>query len=47
MKANNSWSDWKFQLHWNNIEWVEPNINNCKKNILFTSTYKLYIKHGN
>ena len=23
-KANKWWNDWKFQLHWNNIEWINP-----------------------
>ena len=23
-EANKWWNDWKFQLHWNNTEWVNP-----------------------
>ena len=23
-EANKWWNDWKFQLHWNNFEWVDP-----------------------
>ena len=22
-KANDNWNDWKFQLHWNKLEWVD------------------------
>ena len=21
---NKWWNDWKFQLHWNNLEWLDP-----------------------
>ena len=23
-EANRQWNDWKSQLHWNKIEWVDP-----------------------
>ena len=23
-EANRWWNDWKSQLHWNNLEWVDP-----------------------
>ena len=23
-EANQEWNDWKFQIHWNEIEWVNP-----------------------
>ena len=23
-EANKWWDDWKFQLHWNKLEWVNP-----------------------
>ena len=23
-EANRWWNDWKFQLHWNKLEWVDP-----------------------
>ena len=26
-EANRHWNDWKFQLHWNKLEWVNPIIN--------------------
>ena len=26
-EANQWWNDWKFQLHWNKLEWVNPRSN--------------------
>ena len=26
-EANRWWNDWRFQLHWNNLEWVDPKSN--------------------
>ena len=26
-EANRWWNDWKFQLHWNNLEWVDTKYN--------------------
>ena len=23
-EANQEWNDWKFQIHWNKLEWVNP-----------------------
>ena len=23
-EANSYWNDWRFQFHWNNLEWVDP-----------------------
>ena len=23
-ESNRLWNDWKFQLHWNKLEWVDP-----------------------
>ena len=32
--ANQNWNDWKFHIHWNKLEWVNPRI--CiEQNILF------------
>ena len=22
--ANRNWNDWKFQMHWNMLEWINP-----------------------
>ena len=30
-KANESSNEWKFQTHWNNLEWVVPRSRNVKK----------------
>ena len=24
--TNQNWNDWKFQIHWNKLEWVHPRI---------------------
>ena len=26
-EANRQWNDWKFQLHWYNLEWFDPKYN--------------------
>ena len=26
LKVNEVWNDWKFQIHWNKLEWVVPRI---------------------
>ena len=26
-EANEWWNDWRFQLHWNKLEWVDPKYN--------------------
>ena len=36
--ANNSLNDWKFQLNWNKLEWVDPRTCNCKTNPFCTTT---------
>ena len=30
-ESNRSWNDWKFQLHWNKLEWVDLILNLTKK----------------
>ena len=44
---NNIWNNWSFQLHWNNMEWVDPRIHNRKTNPLCTITYNFYIIDNN
>ena len=29
---NRSWNNWKSQLHWNRLEWVNPRIRIVRKN---------------
>ena len=31
-KANQDWNDWKFQIHWNELEWVNPRSRDEQKN---------------
>ena len=31
-EANQYWNDWKFQIHWNKIEWVNPRSLDERKN---------------
>ena len=44
---SNIWNDWKFQLHCNNMQWVDPRICNHKTNLLCTITYNFYIMDNN
>ena len=37
--TNQSWNDWKFQIHWNKIEWVNPR-SDTEGNNLFCVSYK-------
>ena len=46
MKANTNWNNWRFQLHWNKLEWLDTRKINIKKNPLYYSTHKLCIKYG-
>ena len=32
IKYYEHWNYWKFQIHWNNLEWVVPKSCNVKKN---------------
>ena len=31
-EANQAWHDWKFQIHWNKLEWVNPRSHDERKN---------------
>ena len=33
-EANQEWNDWKFQIHWNILEWVNPRSRDERKNHL-------------
>ena len=33
-EANQEWCDWKFQIHWNKLEWVNPRSQDERKTIL-------------
>ena len=36
--SNQYWNDWKFHIHWNKLEWVNPRYNNELKNHFFVSS---------
>ena len=44
--ANQICNEWRFKIHWNNIEWVNPI--NCSEgnNIFFISSGKFYLKES-
>ena len=44
---NQSWNDWKFQIHWNNIEWVDPRNHSEGNNPSCVSSKKIYLKDNN
>ena len=31
-EANQSWNAWKFKIHWNKLEWVNPRSRDKRKN---------------
>ena len=40
--ANQNWNDWKFQINWNKLEWVNPR--NCnERKINFVCLIKSYV----
>ena len=44
LKLHQHWNDRKFQIHWNNIEWVVSRSRNVKKPPFCTSFHMFYIK---
>ena len=45
--ANHNWNDWRFQIHWNKIEWINPRNRNEQKNPFCLSSKKFYMKDNN
>ena len=43
-EANQSWDDWKFQIHWNKIDWVIPRSCDEQKNPFCVSSKKNVLK---
>ena len=41
--SNKSWNDWKFQIHWNKVEWVNR-ISFIEGNNLFCVYSKIFSK---
>ena len=49
MKSNDNCNDWKFQLHWKNLEWLDPK-NETVRRInsvirITSSTLNMEIRH--
>ena len=42
-ESNMWWNDWKFQLHWNKLEWVDPYYNPKIVKPFSVSSKKFYI----
>ena len=40
------WNDWKFQLHWNMLEWVDPKSTPKRVKPFSVSSKKLYINNN-
>ena len=43
-EANKYWNDWKFQIHWNKIEWVNPRSCDEQKNPFCVSSKRNVLK---
>jgi len=39
-EANQEWCDWKFQIHWNKLEWVNPRSGDERKNTPSIFTFR-------
>ena len=45
--ANHNRNDWKFQIHWNIIEWVNPRSHLKQKIHFCVSSKQLFLKNNN
>ena len=45
--ANQNWNNWKFQIHWNKLEWVNPIIFDEQNNPYCVTYKKFYMKDNN
>ena len=43
-EANQYWIDWRFQIHWNKHEWVNPRRRDERKNLFYVSSKKDYFE---
>ena len=41
---NQNWNDWKFQIHWNILDWVNPRSKFVRKEPYSNSSKKYYIE---
>ena len=44
---NQNWNGWKFQIHWNKLEWVNPRSCSEGRNHFCVSSKKLCLKDNN
>ena len=42
-EANNRWKDWRFQLHWKKLEWVNPRSQTKRNKPFSVSSRKFYL----
>ena len=45
-EANKWWNAWIFQLHWKNIEWVNPRSQTKRNKHFSVSSRKVYLNKG-
>ena len=45
-KANQDWNNWKFQIHWNKLEWVNTRSYDERKNIFCVSSKFICLKYN-
>ena len=45
-QSNIWWNDWKFQLHWNMLEWVDPKSTTKRVKPFSVSSNKFYINNN-
>ena len=43
-KANKEWCDWKFQIHWNKLEWVNPRSRDERKKSICVSSKQFLLR---
>ena len=45
-ESNRWWNDWKFQLHWNMLEWVDPKSTPKRVKPFSVSSKKFYMNNN-
>ena len=45
-QSNRWWNDWKFQLHWNMLEWVDPKSTPNRVKLFSVSSKKFFINNN-
>ena len=43
-EANQAWNNWKFKIHWNKLEWLNPRSRDEQKNRFCVSSKKIDLK---